>query len=221
MNFTGISDAIFKCWTQNLWTHSTPIPVSQWFYQMRCHGCQILNCIIHQRVHSPYAPWRIFKRSCGSCGNAISKLEFIPHCSHKTYICHISFLTQSRICHMSWKNSYICINIYVLHICTDIITQTEPSLTKAWGVVYKQHNTAEGMAPTFTKLEWRHNERDGILNHQPYECLLNHLFRHRSKKTSNLRVTGLCAGNSPMTVECTDQRARNAENVSIWWRHHG
>ena len=37
--------------------------------------------------------------------------------------------------------------------------------------------------------------------------------RCRSKKTSKLRVTGLCAVNSPV--------ASNAENVSIWWRHHG
>ena len=43
----------------------------------------------------------------------------------------------------------------------------------------------------------------------------------RSKKTSKLRVTGLCAGNSPVTGEFPAQRASNAENVSIWWRHHG
>ena len=39
---------------------------------------------------------------------------------------------------------------------------------------------------------------------------------HRSKKTSTLRVTGLCAGNSPVTGEFPAQRASNAENVSIW-----
>ena len=45
-------------------------------------------------------------------------------------------------------------------------------------------------------LPWRHNERDGVSNHQPRDCLLNRLFRRRSKKTSKLRVTGLCGGNS-------------------------
>ena len=44
--------------------------------------------------------------------------------------------------------------------------------------------------------------------------------RRKSKKTSKLRVTGLCAGNSPVTGEFPAQRASNAENVSIWWRHH-
>ena len=45
-------------------------------------------------------------------------------------------------------------------------------------------------------LQWRHDGCDCVSNHQPYHCLLKRLFRRRSKKTSNLRVTGLCAGNS-------------------------
>ena len=46
--------------------------------------------------------------------------------------------------------------------------------------------------------KWRYNERDGVSNHQPHDGLLSRLFRQRSKKTSKLRVTGLCAGNSPV-----------------------
>ena len=44
--------------------------------------------------------------------------------------------------------------------------------------------------------------------------------RRRSKKTLKLCVTGLCEGNSPVTGEFPAQRASNAENISIWWRHH-
>ena len=44
--------------------------------------------------------------------------------------------------------------------------------------------------------------------------------RRRSKKTSKLRVTGLCEGNSPVSGEFPAQRTSNAENVFIWWRHH-
>ena len=40
------------------------------------------------------------------------------------------------------------------------------------------------------------------------------------KKTSTLRVTGLCAGNSPVTGEFPAQMASNTETVSIWRRHH-
>ena len=49
-------------------------------------------------------------------------------------------------------------------------------------------------------LHWRHNDHEGVLNHQPHGCLLNRLFRRKSKKTSKLRVTGLCVGNSPGPV---------------------
>ena len=65
-----------------------------------------------------------------------------------------------------------------------------------------------------------HNGRDGVSNHQRLYCLFNRLFRRRSKKTSKLRVTGLCAGNSLVTGEFPTQSASNAENVSIWWCHH-
>ena len=68
-------------------------------------------------------------------------------------------------------------------------------------------------------LQWPHNERNGVSNHQPDDCLLKRLFRRRPKKTSKLRVTGLCVGNSPVTGEFPAQRASNAENVFIWWRH--
>ena len=61
---------------------------------------------------------------------------------------------------------------------------------------------------------WRHNGRDGVSNHQLHDCLLNGLFRHRSKETSKLRVIGLCEGDSPVAGEFPAQRA------SIWWRHH-
>ena len=73
---------------------------------------------------------------------------------------------------------------------------------------------------TYVSLQWRHNEGVGVSNHQPHDCLFNRLFRCRSKKTSKLRVTGLFAGNSPVTGEFHAQMASNTENVSIWWRHH-
>ena len=69
-------------------------------------------------------------------------------------------------------------------------------------------------------LQWRHNGLDCVSYHQPQHCLLNRLFRRRSKKTPKLRVTSLCVGNSPGTGEFPAQMASNVENVSIWWRHH-
>ena len=60
-------------------------------------------------------------------------------------------------------------------------------------------------------LQWHPNDNDSVSNHQPHDCLLNRLFRRRSKKTSKFRVT---VGEFPA------QKASNAENVSIWWHHH-
>ena len=70
-------------------------------------------------------------------------------------------------------------------------------------------------------LQWRHNERDGISNHQPNACLLNRLFRRRSKKTSKFYVTSLSEGNSAMAGEFPAYRASNAENVDIIMTNFG
>ena len=80
------------------------------------------------------------------------------------------------------------------------------------------HNLSQWWSSWRTFL-WRHNGRGSVSNHQPHDCLLNRLFRRRSKNTSMSHVTGLCAGISPWTDEFSAQMASNAENVSIWWRH--
>ena len=87
-----------------------------------------------------------------------------------------------------------------------------------FNIVFRLALTESSKPPA---LRWRHNDHSGVSNHQPHGCLLNRLFRCKSKKTSKLRVTGLCVGNSPGTGEFPAQMASYAENVSIWWRHHG
>ena len=39
----------------------------------------------------------------------------------------------------------------------------------------------------YLSLQWRHNERDGVSNHQPRDCLLNRLFWHRWKNVKTPR----------------------------------
>ena len=46
------------------------------------------------------------------------------------------------------------------------------------------------------------------------------VYSGADQRHQQLRVTGLCAGNSPVTSEFPAQMASNAENVSIAWRHH-
>ena len=64
-------------------------------------------------------------------------------------------------------------------------------------------------------LEWRHNGRYSVSNHQPHDCLLNRLSRRRSKKRIKApRHWHLC-GNSPGTSEFSTQRASNTEMFSF------
>ena len=80
-----------------------------------------------------------------------------------------------------------------------------------YGTSHEQHGVPNHLHITVTSqwARWR-------IKYQPNDCLLNRLFRRRSKKTSKFRVTG----NSQMSSEFPAQMASNAENVSIWWRHH-
>ena len=69
-------------------------------------------------------------------------------------------------------------------------------------------------------LRWRHNGHDDVSNHQPHHCLLN-LYsdadqRKHQSSTSHWPLCGKFTG----TGEFPTQMASNAENVSIWWRHH-
>ena len=76
-----------------------------------------------------------------------------------------------------------------------------------WIVVYDDHEWRHRRLVSrfwnfvcLSPLLWRYNGYYDVSNHQPHDCLLNRLFRRRSKKISKLRVTCLCAGNSPVTV---------------------
>ena len=114
------------------------------------------------------------------------------------------------------------------HRCTDshymIRNCTKAFMIKThWHAPHKWHRQCRYTLKSLEKLtsQWRHNEHDGVLDHMHYDCLLNCLFRPRSKKASKLRVTGLCVGNSHVTGEFPAQRVSKAENVLIWWCHHG
>ena len=53
---------------------------------------------------------------------------------------------------------------------------------------------------------------------QIIDCLTQPFVQAQTKEFTKLRVTGLCEGNSPVTVEFPAHEASNAENVSLWWR---
>ena len=90
-------------------------------------------------------------------------------------------------------NSTVCMAVY---LCQN---KERHQITDYWPFMTVIHWWLPSQRVSNT-LPWCHNERDSVSNHQPHDCLLNRLFRRRSKKTSKLRVTGLCVGNSPGPV---------------------
>ena len=136
------------------------------------------------------------------------------------YVCRGTVCLQ-RYC-MSAEALYVCRGT----VCLPRYCMSADALYICRGTVCLQRYCMSGEALYVcwdngsNSLQWRHDEHDGVSNHQPHDCLLNRLIRRRSKKTSKLRVIGHCKGNSPVTGEFPAQRASNAANVSMWWRHH-
>ena len=87
----------------------------------------------------------------------------------------------------------------LLDIVTPIWTRY-PAAVFRWGTCFRVQWHGYDSRASQSTLHWRHNDHDSVSNHQPHGCLLNRLFRRRSKKTSKLRVTGLCVGNWPGPV---------------------
>ena len=73
--------------------------------------------------------------------------------------------------------------------------------------LYVQKAPTIFMTLTHGTLQWRHNERDGISHQWRLDCLLNRLFRHRSKKASKLCITGLCEGFVPSLNKLLDKQS--------------
>ena len=75
------------------------------------------------------------------------------------------------------------------------------------------------MSQRINTLQWPHDKSDGVSNLRRLYCFLNRLFGHRSKNIKAPR-------HWPLWEEFTGHRwilrtkACDAENVSIWWRHH-
>ena len=115
---------------------------------------------------------------------------------------------------ISLSLNFMCVNRQLLYNSTMINIWDAIFNTTNQHVVMSYHHNCP-----YT-LQWRHGGRNGVSNHQPHDCLHNRLFRRRSKKTSKFCIAGLYVGNSPVTGEFPAQRTSNAENVSIWRRHH-
>ena len=172
-------------------SRSIPHPLAWWRHQMETFSVLLALCAVNSPVTGEFPPQKPAARSL----DVFFHLRLNKRLSKQSS--HWLFETPS---HSLWRHcngvsDFLSLNLLLL--------------------------LNNNLLPVDNALRWRHNDHAGVSNHQPHGCLLNRLFRRKSKKTSKLRVTGLCAWNSPGTGEFPAQMASYAENVSIWWRHHG
>ena len=118
--------------------------------------------------------------------------------------------------HLLWVPSLMTCCVFVIAVLSAILYHSGPcyNATQLYRLTFLWNEQ--------NALLWRHNGHDGVSNHQSHECSLNRPSRRRSKKTSKLRITGLCAWNSPETGEFPAQMASNAEKgfhlmTSSWY----
>ena len=144
-------------------------------------------------------------KHAGLLNSCLGKLCLLPHL--------VVSLISARVTIISTRVSAHCqailLEIYLKLYCYDVyykMTTTLPtgqwvnsSVSLMWICVDHMNGNSRLAAPRLVTLQRRHNGCGGNSNHQPHHCLLNRLFRRRSKKTPKLRVTGLCAVNSPVT----------------------
>ena len=162
---------------------------------------------------------------------------------HSAYVWYDSWLCQTKTKHICRPCTCDTIGLQIFHSLVQIYSAViNHDTLKLYGIHYILvlmqdlkpgvpwtnspsdccYTSTDWVNPAkYLTLRWRPNGRNSVSYYQPHDCLLNRLFRRRSKKTSNHRITGLCVGHSPGTGEFPAQMAHNAENVSIWWRHHG
>ena len=69
-------------------------------------------------------------------------------------------------------------------------------------------------------LQWRHNDHDGISNHQPRRLFTQPSIQTQIKENIKAPCHWPLCGEFTGTGEFPTQRVSYAENVSIWWRHH-
>ena len=197
----------------------THIPQGQWFNQCQFILIKIPRTIF-KRISSELTHGRTTEEGNSSYLLPLSHRETLMHSSHTCYAC----LHQTQ---QMW--SVVIYWAGLVNRWTRLPGQQEIT----WGqydfqfhFVRRQRENEQipwhfldiySSMCDHVHFQWRHNERDGVSNHRRLDCLLNRLAWRRSKKTSRLRVTSLCYGNSPMTCEFPAQRASNAGNV--YWRH--
>ena len=203
----GVHSSWRSEWSRTTIFHSRTRPFSTPFIWSLYYLHQIQNV----------APMKIWIRYRYFWKSEASLHRIYEVCNNHTSVPFIHKLDGSGcsdlwFCANSWLLQYISLNateLVVWHYCTcgqgttairdkTVIGSTMYHFSR--NAIFLRTSSQACMFTSGQSLHWRLNDHDGVSNHQPHGCLLNRLFKRRSKKTSKLRVTGLSAGNSPGPV---------------------
>ena len=128
------------------------------------------------------------------------------------------FKQNSRVAgELRRRNATVTVNIFThqstQHLIHFTATHLKIRYSQISSTVTQSSNESQGLGYTTGYQDSCHHYSDIIMSamaSQITDCLLNRLFRRRSKKTPKFCVTG----------ECPTRKASDAKNVSVWWRHH-
>ena len=146
---------------------------------------------------------RFSSKSASVCTEALERTVFENYTSLENYVSKMIVY----YCIFWYLKKSMTLWVDLAHQCTHTDDPARHNATTSLGTNLIKH----------LSLQWRRNERDGVSNRWCLDCLFNPLFRHRSKKTSKLRVTGLCEYHVVVSP--------NNEPVArwmfpFWWLHH-
>ena len=130
-------------------------------------------------------------------------LFFVCTCSG-----HNNYFKCSQWLQSGGQRDYHSISVIILHTAQQL-SQLRKSIP------YFTHKS-----PWWT-LQWRHNEHNGVSNHQPHDVYLSVYWGADQRKHQSSVSLAFVRGIHRWTVNSPHKGASNAENVSIWWHHHG
>ena len=131
-----------------------------------------------------------------------------------------TYLTLWTIWNLRWNERYyfqtLFLKIEIIFSSVRVYSGKSRKILWPWPIDIGSHDVRW----IYTLLQWRHNEGHGVSTHRHLNCMFSRSIRRTPKKTSKLRVTGLCEGGPPVTSVYPQKRPVRAKNVSILWRHH-
>ena len=151
-----------------------------WWYVCVCVWCGYI--LVNLEAFGSFRNSFVMKPSKTLKSLKISVWTYFVMFLWKSYIlttCYIAYLRLITMIYMlySFLSLYIYVYIYLFWKRIKDMHHIPIRNTHQYESSSKWVNQSQPLR--YNTLQWRHNERDGVYNHQRLDCLLSHLFRRR------------------------------------------